>query len=57
MSQFLKRHNYLFVIPTIVALQEKGQQIKEAQLTRALERLGTLSPKQDKIIRSLANLP
>lgn len=55
MSQFLKWHNSLFVIPTIVALQERGQQIKEVQLARALERLGGLTPKQEKVVRSLAN--
>lgn len=55
MAQFLKWHNSLFVIPTIVALQQKGQEIKDAQLNRALERLGGLTPKQEKIIRSMAN--
>lgn len=55
MAQFLKWHNSLFVIPTIVALQEKGHQIKELQLKRALERLGTLTPKQENIISSMAN--
>lgn len=55
MAQFLKWHNSLFVIPTIVALQKKGQQIKETQLSQALERLGPLTPKQEKVIRSLAN--
>lgn len=55
MKQFLKWHNSLFVVPTIVALKHKGEEIKEAQLSRALERLGTLTPKQEKLIRSLAN--
>ena len=55
MAQFLKWHNSLFVIPTIVALQNRGQEIKEAQLIRAMERLGSLTPKQEKIIRSMAN--
>ncbi|MHB1653999.1 MAG: glutamyl-tRNA reductase [Desulfitobacteriaceae bacterium] len=55
MVQFLKWHNSLFVIPTIMALQERGQQIKEAQVARALERLGSLTAKQEKVIRSLAN--
>jgi glutamyl-tRNA reductase len=55
MMLFLKWHNSLFVVPTIVALQKKGQQIKELQLERALERLGSLTPKQEKIIRSMAN--
>ncbi|TGE34453.1 glutamyl-tRNA reductase [Desulfosporosinus sp. Sb-LF] len=55
MHLFLKWHNSLFVVPTIVALQQKGQQIKELQLNRALERLGGLTPKQEKHVRSMAN--
>jgi glutamyl-tRNA reductase len=55
MQHFLKWHNSLFVVPTIVALQQKGQQIKDAQLERALERLGGLTPKQEKVVRSMAS--
>ncbi|HBW34534.1 glutamyl-tRNA reductase [Desulfosporosinus sp. BICA1-9] len=55
MGHFLKWHNSLFVVPTIVALQQKGQKIKELQLERAFERLSGLTPKQEKIIRSMAN--
>lgn len=55
MLQFLKWHNSLFVVPTIIALQQKGQQIKDVQLNRALERLGGLTPNQVKIISSMAN--
>lgn len=55
MQRFLKWHNSLFVVPTIVALQQKGQQIKDAQLERALDRLGGLTPKQEKIVRSMAS--
>lgn len=55
MLLFLKWHNSLFVVPTILALQKKGQKIKDAQVERALERLGDLTPKQEKIIRSMAN--
>ncbi|KLU58789.1 glutamyl-tRNA reductase [Peptococcaceae bacterium CEB3] len=55
MAAFAKWHNSLFVIPTIVALQERGQQIKEALLARTLDRMGALTPKQEKAIRSLAN--
>ncbi|MDR3599731.1 MAG: glutamyl-tRNA reductase [Desulfosporosinus sp.] len=55
MLRFLKWHNSLFVVPTILALQEKGQEIKEAQLSRAFERLGGLTPNQEKIICSMAN--
>ena len=55
MLLFLKWHNSLFVVPTILALQQKGQKIKDAQVERALEHLGGLTPKQEKIIRSMAN--
>ncbi|MDA8227076.1 MAG: glutamyl-tRNA reductase [Desulfitobacterium hafniense] len=55
MNKFLKWHNSLFVIPTIVALQEKGQKIKDALLASTLEKLGNISPKQEKIISSMAN--
>lgn len=52
---FLKWHNSLFVVPTILALQQKGQKIKECQVERALEQLGGLTPKQEKIISSMAS--
>ncbi|OLN31596.1 glutamyl-tRNA reductase [Desulfosporosinus metallidurans] len=55
MLLFLKWHNSLFVVPTILALQQKGQKIKDAQVERALEHLGGLTPKQEKIVRSMAN--
>jgi glutamyl-tRNA reductase len=55
MSAFLKWHNSLFVVPTLVALKERGNTIKEVELERALARLGTLTDKQQKVISSLAN--
>lgn len=55
MELFLKWHNSLYVVPTISALQQKGQKMKDALLERSLERLGELTPKQEKIIRSMAN--
>jgi len=55
MLLFLKWHNSLFVVPTILALQQKGQKIKESQVDRALEHLRGLTPKQEKIIRSMAS--
>jgi len=55
MLLFLKWHNSLFVVPTILALQQKGQKIKERQVERAFEHLGELTPKQEKIIRAMAN--
>lgn len=45
----------LSLIPTIVALKDKAERIKQAELTRAKNRLGTLSPREEKIITSMAN--
>ncbi|NPV26353.1 MAG: glutamyl-tRNA reductase [Firmicutes bacterium] len=47
--------NSLFVVPTIRALKEKGERIKQTELQRAFNRLGTVSPREEKIIQSLAN--
>lgn len=55
MAEFKKWHNSLFVLPTITALRERGEEIKQAQLDLALAKLGNISPKQEKVIRSLAN--
>ena len=55
MLLFLKWHNSLTVVPTILALQEKGKTIKDALLSRALERLGGLTPNQEKVVTSMAN--
>ncbi|MGI6120141.1 MAG: glutamyl-tRNA reductase [Desulfosporosinus sp.] len=55
MLSFLKWHNSLFVVPTIIALQQKGKAIKDAQVEQALRHLKGLTPKQEKIIRSMAN--
>ncbi|MCO5387713.1 MAG: hypothetical protein NHB14_20205 [Desulfosporosinus sp.] len=55
MELFLNWHNSLFVVPTILALQEKGEQIRDMQVERALGHLTGLTPKQEKVIRSMAN--
>jgi len=55
MGQFMKWHNSLFVIPTIVALQHRGEEIKNEQLEHALNKLGGLTAKQEKVVRSMAN--
>lgn len=55
MDSFLKWHNSLFVVPTVVALKEMGNSIKDAELERALGRLGSLTEKQTKIISSMAS--
>ncbi|HBV86367.1 MAG TPA: glutamyl-tRNA reductase [Desulfosporosinus sp.] len=55
MELFLKWHNTLYVVPTILALQEKGEKIRDLQVERALTHLSGLTPKQEKVIRSMAN--
>jgi glutamyl-tRNA reductase len=55
MEQFMKWHNSLFVIPTIMAFQRRGEEIKNYQLEHALSKLGGLTDKQEKVIRSMAN--
>lgn len=45
----------LYVVPTIIALKEKAEAIKKEELERACNRLGELTPRQKKIIGSLAN--
>ncbi len=55
MIEFKKWHNSLFVLPTIAALQQRGEEIKNTLLDQAMTKLGDLSPKQEKVIRSLAN--
>ncbi|NPV92236.1 MAG: glutamyl-tRNA reductase [Firmicutes bacterium] len=45
----------LSLIPTIVALKDKAERIKQAELTRARNRLGSLSSREEMIISSMAN--
>jgi len=54
-EEFLKWLGTLTVIPTIKALQEKGNEIKEEELRRCLNRLGKCDPRTEQLIRSLAN--
>lgn len=52
---FRKWHNSLYVLPTITALKQRAEEIKSSQLEQALAKLGEISPKQEKVIRALAN--
>jgi glutamyl-tRNA reductase len=54
-DDFFKWLGSLFVVPTIIALREKAQAIKENELDRALRRLPRLTEKEKKIVGSLAN--
>ena len=44
-----------FVVPTVAALKKRGDEIKERELQRAINRLGELSEREIKVIGSLAN--
>lgn len=54
-GQFLKWHNSLFVIPTIIALQQRGEEIKNDQIENALKKIGGLTAKQEQVLRAMAN--
>lgn len=54
-GEFLKWLGTLSVVPTIKALQEKGEVIKQTELRRCLNRLGPIDPRIEKLIRNLAN--
>ncbi|MGF7185590.1 glutamyl-tRNA reductase [Desulfitispora alkaliphila] len=55
LSQFLKWVNSLFVVPTIVALKEKGEQIKKTEMQKAFNKFGTLTEREKNIIGALSN--
>lgn len=54
-SEFLRWLSTLSVIPVIKALQRRGQEIKEKELTRYLNRMGDLDPRTENLVRALAN--
>lgn len=54
MEAFFQWLGSLYVVPTIVALKEKAGAIKNAEVRRACNRLGQLTPREQKIITSMA---
>ena len=47
---------FLYSLPKKArSYQEKGEQIRDIQVERALEHFSGLTPKQEKVIRSMAN--
>ncbi|HWI55098.1 MAG TPA: hypothetical protein VNT57_05370 [Desulfobacteria bacterium] len=54
MERFFKWLNSGFVAPTVGALNKKGQEIREKELQKALNRLDGLSDKDKEIVASLA---
>nr|WP_207732144.1 glutamyl-tRNA reductase [Heliobacterium chlorum] len=53
--EFIKWLNSLFVVPTIVALRNKGDAIKEKELERVLGKLKNLSEKDKKTLGAMAS--
>jgi len=54
-DNFLKWLNSSSVVPAIKALCEKGGEIRDAELKKALSKLGPLTEREEKILRSMAN--
>lgn len=55
LNEFMKWLGTQFVVPTIAALKQWGEEIKQKELRRALNRLGELSDHDRKVVGSLAN--
>ena len=55
LDEFMKWLGTQFVVPTVSALKNWGDDIKQKELRRALNRLGELSEHDKKVVCSLAN--
>ncbi|OAT85516.1 glutamyl-tRNA reductase [Desulfotomaculum copahuensis] len=55
LDQFMQWLGTQFVVPTIAALKQWGEEIKQNELRRALNRLGEISDHDRKVVASLAN--
>lgn len=55
LDEFMRRLGMQFTVPTITALKQWGDKIKQKELKRALNRLGDLSEHDRKVVGSLAN--
>jgi glutamyl-tRNA reductase len=55
LREFLLSLGARFVIPTVVALKKRGEEIKQNEMRRALNRLGNVSDRERKIIGAMAN--
>ena len=53
-GEFLNWASALTVVPTIRALQQKGNEIMEEELRRCFNRLGETDPRTEKVIKSMA---
>jgi len=55
LSEFMRWLGTQFVVPTISALKQRGEEVKRHELRRAFNRLGQLSEHDKKVVCSLAN--
>jgi len=55
LDDFMKWLSAQFVVPTIIALKQRGEEVKQKELLKALNRFGKYSEREYKIIASLAN--
>lgn len=55
LREFMLSLGSRFVIPTVVALKKRGEEIKQQELLRAMNRLGELTDRERKVIGSMAN--
>ena len=53
-DNFLRWLNDFHVVPVIKALYQKGEEIRDTELEKAIRKLGPLTEREDKIIRSMA---
>lgn len=54
-DNFINWLNSRAAVPVIKALREKGEEIRDTELEKALRKLGTLTAKEEKILRTMAN--
>ncbi|MFZ5647280.1 MAG: glutamyl-tRNA reductase [Bacillota bacterium] len=55
LDEFMKWLGTQFVVPTIASLKKLGEEIKQKEVTRALNRLGDISDHDRKVVSSMAN--
>lgn len=54
-DNFIKWLNSRVAVPVIKALCQKGEEIRDAELEKALRKFGELTDREEKILRSMAN--
>lgn len=54
-TKFFQWLNSQFVVPTIAALKQFGEEIKQQEVEKALTKLGPVSEREEKIIRVMAH--